>query len=192
MSFNTGNRGAASSQNWRANASPNTSTDSWRRRSSGDSGYETALSRSISPRPSSFSRCDCHLYNETYRSYKEQERTVRRWLCSQTERACPESDLDNIDVGSLVRMAKRLGRGSVPFSVSQGLRKAIHGRKAVIGTWHREDADHTCAACGRVWRRIDEAHKHHIRELERMLEILGIVEPSVKPRVDPKSLRSWR
>lgn len=186
-----GNRGSAISQNWRATTSPN--MPSWRRRDSADSGYSSASSRSRSTSPPAcpFSRCNCHQYNDIYRSYKEQERTVRRWLCSGTARSTPESELDNIDIGSLMRMAGRVKSINVPFSVAQGLRKAIQGRKGVIGEWHREDADHTCEACGRVWRRIDENHKHHIRELERMLILLGIVDSPVK-KVDPLAVRSWR
>lgn len=88
-------------------------------------------------------------------------------------------------------MANRLKSVCVPFSVAQGLKKAIQGRKAVIGGWHLEEADHTCEACGRLWRKVDENHKHHIRELERMLVILGIEESPVK-KVDPLAVRSWR
>lgn len=193
MNSNNGKRGAASSQNWRTNASPNTNTDSWRRNSA-DSGYESARSRSNSPPASthawSSSRCTCHQYKDVYNTYKEQERTVRRWLCSESGRNCPEVELDNIDIGSLLRMAQRLKAIIVPFSVSQGLRKAIEGRKAVIEGWHGEE-DYTCTTCNRVWRKVDESHKHHIKELKRMLVILGI-EKASKPTVDLMSLRSWR
>lgn len=195
MNSNNGKKGAASSQDWRANASPNTTTtDSWRRRDSADSGYESARSRSNSPLPSihawSSYRCTCHQYSDVYKTYKDRERTVRRWLCLESGRNIPDSELDDIDVGSLLKMADRLKAITVPFSVSQGLRKAIEGRKAVIERWHGEE-DYACPVCPRVWRKVDESHKHHIKELERMLVILGI-EKASKPKVDPTSHSTWR
>lgn len=194
MISNNGKKGAASSQKWRANASPNanTNSDNWRRRSSVDSGYESARSRSNSPPASTraWSWCTCDQYKGVYTTYKDQERTVRRWLCYESGRNCPELELDNIDIGSLLRMAQRLKTITVPFSVSQGLRKAIEGRKAVIERWHGEE-DYACPECPKVWRKVDESHKHHIKELERMLVILGI-EKAPKPTVDPMSRSSWR
>lgn len=185
------------SQNWRATASSD-NVNCWRRKSSVDSGYESSRDRSTTPplsRPrslSNLSQCTCHQeYIEVYRSYKEQEKVVRRWLCSETRSELREpEDLDKIDLGGLMRMANIVKNIDVPFSVAQALRKAISGRKSAVGRWHHDEADHTCEACGRLWRKADDQHKHHISELERMQDILSA--SFVKAKVDPLALSSWR
>lgn len=189
---NIDNGAAASIPIWRANAPK---AGPWRQVSVDfDSGYESGSSEAKSPPPYAGGRssswgCDhCREYDSTYGSYKEQERRVRKWLCDKYGSPRPESDLDNIDVGTLVRMASRLNGLLMPFTVKQSLLRAIKGRKRCL-EWHWDGGDHQCGTCGRLWTKADLGHKHHIEELERILEIL---EGGVKPTIDPRALKSWR